>query len=112
MSTTPPPPAYSTATGIQLARDAELLIQDFLPAPNEYTGAPSGIPLPLCIPQIATNFDSPFSRGYNNVLSEAVDIPQAELLAFIDGLNLAMTASPPLRVVDTAGMIIGLMLVL
>ncbi|KAK0448862.1 hypothetical protein EV421DRAFT_2052485 [Armillaria borealis] len=108
MSATPPPPAYSTATGIQLARDAELLIQDFLPAPNEYTGPPRGIPLPLCIPQIATNFDSPFSRGYNNVLSEAVDIPQAELLAFIDGLNLAMTASPPLRVVDTAGMIIGL----
>ncbi|KAK0195140.1 hypothetical protein F5146DRAFT_1024354 [Armillaria mellea] len=108
MSASPPPPAYSSATGIQLARDAELLIQDFLPAPNEYTGPSNGIPLPLCIPQIATKFDSPFSRGYNDVLSEAVNIPQAELLAFIDGLNLAMTASPPLRVVDTAGMIIGL----
>ncbi|KAK0225632.1 hypothetical protein IW262DRAFT_1357198 [Armillaria fumosa] len=108
MSSSPPPPAYSSATGIQLARDAELLIKDFLPAPSEYTGPSNGIPLPLCIPQIATKFDSPFSRGYNDVLSEAVDIPQAELLAFIDGLNLAMTASPPLRVVDTAGMIIGL----
>ncbi|KAK0476689.1 hypothetical protein IW261DRAFT_1489605 [Armillaria novae-zelandiae] len=108
MSASPPPPAYSSATGIQLARDADLLIQDFLPAPSEYTGPSNGIPLPLCIPQIATKFDSPFSRGYNDVLSETVDIPQAELLAFIDGLNLAMTASPPLRVVDTAGMIIGL----
>ncbi|KAK0505044.1 hypothetical protein EDD18DRAFT_1274563 [Armillaria luteobubalina] len=108
MSSSPPPPAYSSATGVQLARDADLLIKDFLPAPSEYTGPSNGIPLPLCIPQIATKFDSPFSRGYNDVLSEAVDIPQAELLAFIDGLNLAMTASPPLRVVDTAGMIIGL----
>ncbi|KAK0213102.1 hypothetical protein DFS33DRAFT_1286474 [Desarmillaria ectypa] len=111
MSNTPPPASSSASSGIQLARDAELLIQDFLPdlsSSNEYTGPSSGIPLPLCIPQIATKFDSPFSRGYNDVLSEAVGIPQAEFLSFIDGLNLAMTASPPLRVVDTAGMIIGL----
>ncbi|KAK0455478.1 uncharacterized protein EV420DRAFT_1749275 [Desarmillaria tabescens] len=108
MSSTPPQASSSASTGIQLARDAELLIQDFLPPYSEHTGPSNGIPLPLCIPQTATKFGSPFSRGYNNVLSEAVDLPQAELLAFIDGLNLAMTASPPLRVVDTAGMIIGL----
>jgi hypothetical protein len=38
---------------------------------------------------------------------ESVDIFQEQLLAFIDGLNLAMTASPPLRVVNLAGMAIG-----
>ncbi|KAJ7739081.1 hypothetical protein DFH07DRAFT_752319 [Mycena maculata] len=38
---------------------------------------------------------------------ESVGIPQEKLLAFIDGLNLAMTASPPLRVVNLAGMVIG-----
>ncbi|KAJ7784324.1 hypothetical protein B0H16DRAFT_1259740, partial [Mycena metata] len=32
---------------------------------------------------------------------------QDQLLAFIDGLNLAMTSSPPLRVVDLAGMVVG-----
>ncbi|KAG7446585.1 uncharacterized protein BT62DRAFT_932022 [Guyanagaster necrorhizus] len=113
MSKTPPPvyASSSVSTGIQLARDAELLINDFLPdsrSSADYAGPSQGIPLPLCIPQIATKFDSSFARGYNDVLAEAVDIPQAELLSFIDGLNLAMTASPPLRVVDTAGMIIGL----
>jgi hypothetical protein len=64
---------------------------------------PPGIPRPICIPQIAPSFDAPFARGYNAVLRSSVGISQDELLAFIDGLNLAMTSSPPLRVVDMAG---------
>ncbi|KAJ7741978.1 hypothetical protein DFH07DRAFT_837188, partial [Mycena maculata] len=51
-------------------------------------------------------FDAPFARGYNSAL-ESVNIPQEQLLAFIDGLNLAMTASTPLRVVNIAGLVIG-----
>jgi hypothetical protein len=41
------------------------------------------------------------------VLQTSVGISQEQLLAFIDGLNLAITASPPLRVVDFAGEIVG-----
>ncbi|KAF7365714.1 hypothetical protein MVEN_00445100 [Mycena venus] len=100
----PPPsgPPQTQTNGIQFARDADYLIQSFLPA-YELPHQPSGIPLPLCTPQIADTFDAPFARGYNPVLLDSVGISQDQLLAFIDGLNLAMTASPPLRVVNFAG---------
>ncbi|KAJ7195481.1 hypothetical protein GGX14DRAFT_676698, partial [Mycena pura] len=96
-------PHPQTASGVQLDRDSEFLIQSFLPQspPSEY--AQPGLPLPFCTPQIAPSFDAPFARGYNRALQDSVGISQDELLAFIDGLNIAMTASPPLRVVNLAG---------
>ncbi|KAJ6585202.1 hypothetical protein B0H19DRAFT_1227703 [Mycena capillaripes] len=106
----PQPSAPEAApSGIQLTRDADFLIQSFLPSSEvpHLPHAQSGIPLPFCTPQIAVSFDSPFARGYNPTLQSSVGISQDELLAFIDGLNLAMTASPPLRVVNFAGMVIG-----
>lgn len=96
------PQPFSSGEG---THDAELFTQAFLPA-SEIPGLlqkPPGIPRPICIPQIAPSFDAPFARGYNAVLRSSVGISQDELLAFIDGLNLAMTSSPPLRVVDMAG---------
>jgi hypothetical protein len=100
-----PAPAPS---GIQLTRDADYLIQSFLPQRESQPRSHlSDLPLPYCTPQISTGFDAPFARGYSTAL-ETVDISQEELLAFIDGLNLAMTASPPLRVVNLAGMVLGL----
>ncbi|KAJ7741956.1 hypothetical protein DFH07DRAFT_837059 [Mycena maculata] len=96
-----------SSSGIQLARDADFLIQSFLPGeePRSPLETPK-LPLPYCVPQLMPVFDAPFARGYNSAL-ESVNIPQEQLLAFIDGLNLAMTASPPLRVVNLAGMVIG-----
>ncbi|KAJ7441765.1 hypothetical protein B0H11DRAFT_2204667 [Mycena galericulata] len=96
-----------SSSGIQLSRDADFLIESFLPAeePRSPIEAPP-LPLPYCVPQLTATFDAPFARGYNTAL-ESVNIPQEQLLAFIDGLNLAMTASPPLRVVNLAGMVIG-----
>ncbi|KAJ7901506.1 hypothetical protein B0H13DRAFT_1882929 [Mycena leptocephala] len=103
-----PPPRQSEAS-IQLTHDADFLIQSFLPPSEISVSSPgsSGIPQPICFPQIAPSYDSPFARGYNRVLQTSVGISQEQLLAFIDGLNLAITASPPLRVVDFAGMVIG-----
>ncbi|KAF5364909.1 hypothetical protein D9758_008146 [Tetrapyrgos nigripes] len=67
------------------------------------------LPLPLCIPQIGASpdFDSPFARGYNDDLWHFVGISQEMLLNFIDGLNLAIQANPPLMVVNLVGGIIG-----
>ncbi|KDQ49681.1 hypothetical protein JAAARDRAFT_165374, partial [Jaapia argillacea MUCL 33604] len=93
------------SSGLQLVRDSEYLIQSFLPgeaAPPSYS--PTELPLPLCIPQIKGSFDSPFLRGYNAALGDTVDLTETELLSFIDGLNLAIVASPPLRVVSVAAM--------
>ncbi|KAJ7867446.1 hypothetical protein B0H13DRAFT_1636144 [Mycena leptocephala] len=103
-----PPPRQSEAS-IQLTHDADFLIQSFLPPSEISVSSPgsSGIPQPICFPQLAPSYDSPFARGYNRVLQTSVGISQEQLLAFIDGLNLTITASPPLRVVDFAGMVIG-----
>ncbi|KAJ7741990.1 hypothetical protein DFH07DRAFT_50468 [Mycena maculata] len=102
-----PDPRQGSSSGIQLTRDADFLIQSFLPETEpQYPVQASKLPLPYCTPQLMPAFDAPFARGYNPAL-ESVDIPRDELLAFIDGLNLAMTASPPLRVVNLAGMVIG-----
>ncbi|KAJ6557948.1 hypothetical protein B0H19DRAFT_123960 [Mycena capillaripes] len=109
-----PPPQMSTPdnrgtppSGVHLTRDADYLIQSFLPttvlAPASQTPE---LPLPYCTPQLTPVFDAPFCRAYNPTL-ESVDISQEQLLAFIDGLNLAMTASPPLRVVNLIGFAIG-----
>ncbi|KAJ6478732.1 hypothetical protein C8R47DRAFT_983950 [Mycena vitilis] len=94
-------------SGVHLTRDAEYLIESFLPAPDvaRRFGTPK-LPLPYCAPQLMPAFDAPFCRAYNTTL-ETVDISQEQLLAFVDGLNLAMTASPPLRVVNLVGMAIG-----
>ncbi|KAF5364913.1 hypothetical protein D9758_008148 [Tetrapyrgos nigripes] len=104
----------ATSSGVQLKRDADLLIQHFLPptasvtesTQQEYQSRP--LPYPLCIPQISVSaeWDSAFARGYNDEL-QSVGISQEMLLNFIDGLNLAIQASPPLRVVSLVGTVIG-----
>lgn len=96
-------PASSSGSGANLTRDAEFLIQSFLPAaPTILPFEAPRIPLPYCVPQLTAGFDTPFARGYNRAF-ESLDLPQERFLDFIDGLNLAMTASPPMRVVDLAG---------
>ncbi|KAJ7909195.1 hypothetical protein B0H13DRAFT_2330630 [Mycena leptocephala] len=90
----PYPPTFpqpQPSSGIEFVRDADFLIQSFLP-PSELAVLPhaqTGIPCRSALPK------SPFPSI------------RQQLLAFIDGLNLAMTASPPLRVVNFAGKVIG-----
>ena len=103
-----PPTAGSASTGIQLTHDAELLIRRYLPSHSEAPREWAGLPFPLCIPQIASGSMQPIARGYNEILNDPqIGISQETFLDFLDGLNLAMTASPPLRVVDVVGMGIG-----
>ncbi|KAF9067969.1 hypothetical protein BDP27DRAFT_1328068 [Rhodocollybia butyracea] len=115
------PPSYSTlpvpaeeeqstgqSSGIRLAHDADVLIRTYITPASAYTEQAS-LPLPICIPQAGVNpkAESGFCRGYPDAL-EIVGISQGVFLNFIDGLNMAISASPPLRVVDFAGKIIGL----
>jgi len=90
------PPAYTDS-------DAELLFDTRSPTAEL---PKQRLDLPVCLPQITNGYDSPFARAYNPRL-EASGIEQDEWLKFLDALNIAMTASPPLRVVDMAGMAIG-----
>ncbi|KAJ3887163.1 hypothetical protein GG344DRAFT_69041 [Lentinula edodes] len=100
-----------TSSGVHLAHDADLLIRVYISSSLSLAQPPTGlpIPLPLCIPQVSVNPNdqSAFARGYNDTLKD-VGIPQDVLLNFIDGLNMAIIASPPLRVVGMVGTIIGM----
>ncbi|KAL1738208.1 hypothetical protein HDZ31DRAFT_542, partial [Schizophyllum fasciatum] len=99
----------SAPNGVQLVRDSQFLIDSFLPSTACATSRGGGaLPLPFCLPQISTGDGAPFARGYNETLHEAADLPMEDFLAFVDGLNLAIAASPPLRIVDLAGKILGL----
>ncbi|KAJ6576167.1 hypothetical protein DFH09DRAFT_1311601 [Mycena vulgaris] len=100
-----PGPSMRTApaSGINLPRDADYLIQSFFSATTSVLPfEPPQIPFPYCVPQIVAGFDAPFARGYNRVF-DSLNLNQEQLLDFVDGLNLAITASPPLRVVDVSG---------
>lgn len=111
-----PPPAYEDS-------DAEVLFgTPPLPGPGTVK---ERLPLPICLPQVTRGYDSPFARGWHPQLATS-GIEQEDWLRFLDSLNIAMvseietgiivcyiiqdivqTASPPLRVVDLAGLVIG-----
>ncbi|KAF8825997.1 hypothetical protein F5879DRAFT_923037 [Lentinula edodes] len=112
-SSSRPSPVTASSTGVQLVHDADFLIQTYIPAPSDAEAPPyrrDDIPqlLPLCIPRISVSANpaSAFARGYNPAL-DTVGITQEMFLSFIDGLNLAIVASPPLRIVNVVGQLVG-----
>jgi hypothetical protein len=88
--------------------DADLDLLFHQPPPPQYATRP--LSAPLVVPQDVPKFDAPFVRAYAPDATPS-GIDRDEWLAFVDGLNMAMTTSPPLRVVDTAGKILGFMYV-
>ncbi len=103
-------PKYEAKGPEEVEHDAQVLINSFIHPQSvhfpEARTTPPGLPMPFCLPQIGTGFDTPFARGYSQTLYQ-VGIPQRTFLDFVDGLNMAMISSPPLQVVNTAGMIVG-----
>ena len=84
---------------VQHEKDSHTLIDTFLPSTSTYHATPpkGALTTPFCLPQILSGERTPFARGYSNVLLESVDLSMDEFLSFIDGLNLAIVDSPPLR---------------
>lgn len=100
-------PKYEARGPDDVEHDAQVLIDSFIrPAHVHEARTPSGLPMPFCLPQIGTGFDTPFARGYSSALYQ-VGISQKTFLDFVDGLNMAMISSPPLQIVNTAGMVVG-----
>lgn len=62
------------------------------------------------IPRIGTasklEIPFPFLRAYSHVL-RAHDVHESEFLSMIDNLSIAQAASPPMKAVDVAGMVLG-----
>ncbi|KAI5121178.1 hypothetical protein M0805_005979 [Coniferiporia weirii] len=85
-------------------QDAETLFSSFRSAPSDGLRP---LAMPFCIPQATSGHASLFTRAYSPEL-QASGIEMDDWIKFIDGLNLAMTASPPLRVVNFVGLVLGL----
>ncbi|KIK63955.1 hypothetical protein GYMLUDRAFT_40166 [Collybiopsis luxurians FD-317 M1] len=104
------PHSHSHHSHNQNASNAEVLIQAYLPPSNPSPSLEQKIllPVPFAVPQIRfQEGDEPtFARGHSLALAE-VGLDQQLLLNFIDGLNLAMTMSSPLRIVATSGPVVG-----
>ncbi|KAG8853740.1 hypothetical protein FRB96_007994, partial [Tulasnella sp. 330] len=62
--------------------------------------------LAMAVPHISLGIDAPLSHAYSPEFA-APGIEMDDWLEFYDELKIAFTASPPLRVVDAVGMIIG-----
>ncbi|KAK2608875.1 hypothetical protein QQS21_002588 [Conoideocrella luteorostrata] len=62
---------------------------------------------PVAIPATQASLGSPFLRAYPPVLSH-FDISRDTFLQFLDGLNRAAVASPPLQVLGLAGNIVSM----
>ncbi|KLO04530.1 hypothetical protein SCHPADRAFT_947630 [Schizopora paradoxa] len=101
-------PKYEAKDPEEVQHDAQVLIDSYIGSIHyPASRPPSGVlPLPFCLPQIGAGFDTPFARGYNGILQQ-IGIPPKTFLDFVDGLNMAMISSPPLQVIDKAGMVIG-----
>ncbi len=100
-----PLPSYYTSHPVEAERDANALIHSYIDE-NLAIVRRGKIAQPVCLPQIERGFDMPFARGYAPALEE-VGISQDVFLDFLDGLNTALIASPPLQVVDFAGLVIS-----
>ncbi|KAF8307280.1 hypothetical protein DL93DRAFT_136346 [Clavulina sp. PMI_390] len=101
---TVPSPPSATTPQIYTEADAATLFGTPPPAPNR--ASIQRLSLPVALPQTRVAYDAPFVRGWNQELALS-GVHQDEWLAFLDGLNIAMTTSPPLRVIGAAGQIIG-----
>ncbi|KAL5529953.1 hypothetical protein ACEPAF_6210 [Sanghuangporus sanghuang] len=91
------PPAYSN-------EDAVVLFSEFRTVPERSHLVP--LRLPLCLPQGTAGSNAAFVRAYSPEL-QASGVEMNDWMHFVDGLNIAMSASPPLRVVEFAGMVVG-----
>jgi hypothetical protein len=83
-------PAPNTAPEDSTESDAELLLGTFPPPPPSC----KPLPVPVCLPQTVSGYDSPFARGFNPHLSES-GIEQVDWLKFLDGLNIAIVSFGP-----------------
>lgn len=68
----------------------------------------ASLPRPIAIPATSANLGSPFLRAFAPVLEEKYQMPREVFLRFLDDLNRAAVASPPVLVLGLAGDIVSM----
>lgn len=73
--------------------------------PPAYTSIPR-LTRPVVVPQISNGIGMPYSRAWAPALLDH-GISMEEFVEFIDNLNIVSTGSPPLKVIDAVGGMLG-----
>ncbi|KZZ92833.1 hypothetical protein AAL_05865 [Moelleriella libera RCEF 2490] len=76
-------------------------------SPPPSLSLPGKLPKPVAIPATHAKIGSPFLRAYPPILSN-FDISPDAFLQFLDGLNRAAVASPPIQILGLAGGIVSM----
>lgn len=79
-------------------------------APPPYSNdlASPSLQKPIAIPATSSKLGSPFLRAFPPVLEERYGLPRQTFLRFLDDLNRATVASPPVQVLGLAGSIVSM----
>ncbi|KAG5744381.1 hypothetical protein H9Q70_012912 [Fusarium xylarioides] len=103
------PPPYSSlgattsATTFSDASQPRILP---IPAPEQPTLHPSE--KPIAIPATSSKLGSPFLRAFPPILEDQYHLPREVFLRFLDDLNRAAVASPPVQILGMAGSIVSM----
>ncbi|KAI5479938.1 hypothetical protein MNV49_002228 [Pseudohyphozyma bogoriensis] len=106
-SCNPPPPSSNDPLTAEYAASEDFTDADavaLFPDPSPVNSYTTPLSAPIVIPQLDDDFDAPFFRAYPTQIGS---ISEEDWAKFIDGLNLALIASPPLQVLNKAGMVVS-----
>ncbi|KAF4960769.1 hypothetical protein FGADI_712 [Fusarium gaditjirri] len=103
------PPPYST---LAAATSASTFSMDSQPRnlPISTPGQPTLHPSekPIAIPATSSKIGSPFLRAFPPILEDQYHLPREVFLRFLDDLNRAAVASPPVQILGLAGNIVSM----
>ncbi|KAI1047243.1 hypothetical protein LB505_013301 [Fusarium chuoi] len=103
------PPPYSSLDATTSARIfSEASQPRILPSstPEQPTLPPSD--KPIAIPATSSKLGSPFARAFPPILEDQYHLPREVFLRFLDDLNRAAVASPPVQILGLAGSIVSM----
>ncbi|PNP79836.1 hypothetical protein FNYG_06929 [Fusarium nygamai] len=103
------PPPYSSLGGVTPARTFSDGSQPrMVPIPS--LGQPILHPSekPIAIPATSSKLGSPFLRAFPLILEDQYHLPREVFLRFLDDLNRATVASPPVQILGLAGSIVSM----
>ncbi|KAF5538911.1 cytochrome P450 monooxygenase oxidoreductase [Fusarium phyllophilum] len=103
------PPPYSSlraTTSATTFSDASQSRIIPIPTPEQPTLHPLG--KPIAIPATSSKLGSPFLRSFPPILEDQYHLPREVFLRFLDDLNRAAVASPPVQILGMAGSIVSM----
>ncbi|KAF4333910.1 hypothetical protein FBEOM_12271 [Fusarium beomiforme] len=103
------PPPYSslaqTSSEPAFANDSQPRILS-IPTLQQSTSPPSE--KPIAIPATSSKLGSPFLRAFPPILEDQYHLPREAFLRFLDDLNRAAVASPPVQILGLVGSVVSM----